>query len=330
MEELELVDSIEAIIDKEELDQRRIISVDGKQRTPWTLSTNQIDYPHVELLIDIFSITENNPSLKDPFIRTLQNTIATEADPRTPLPFYALVKLNFTKQAITALDERRLYGLSSDVFLAFLIDLFKEENQYFTNLDLNEILKILSRLNISPVFVHLKDELMKSIIIKRFENVELNIKRINVEINQDKKTVIKKIRYLGFEDKYAELLIEIDRYIYGDTPRIVNSGMIGNLRAFLEGMIIDLSKKISIELQEEIPKLKDKSDLGNRRVYLKQKLDLSDHDHELIDAFVQILHDEGGHAFLSEKEYFRLSKNMVIEITLLLLSRYESLNKLKK
>jgi hypothetical protein len=35
------------------------------------------------------------------------------------------------------------------------------------------------------------------------------------------------------------------------------------------------------------------------------------------------LHEEGGHSFVSEKEYFRLSRNIAIEIALFVLSKYE-------
>ena len=44
-----------------------------------------------------------------------------------------------------------------------------------------------------------------------------------------------------------------------------------------------------------------------------------------INQFINILHNEGGHDFISEKEYFRLARNIAVEIDLLLLSKYERL-----
>jgi hypothetical protein len=83
----------------------------------------------------------------------------------------------------------------------------------------------------------------------------------------------------------------------------------------------DLTKRIAEKENEKIPVLKDRSEMGNVRAYLKIKLGLSREDDTFIDSFVNILHSEGGHAFMSEKEYFRLARNIAVEIALLVLSK---------
>ncbi len=105
--------------------------------------------------------------------------------------------------------------------------------------------------------------------------------------------------------------------------------MIGNLRIFLQDILKDIAHRIAIEDNEEIPKIKGSGEMGNIRVYLKNKLQLSDNDNTFINAFVNILHEEGGHSFTANKEYFRLARNIAIEISLLILSKYEAMRENK-
>jgi hypothetical protein len=83
------------------------------------------------------------------------------------------------------------------------------------------------------------------------------------------------------------------------------------------------AKKIKLETGYEYPKDSDRGHLGNLRLYIKTNLGLSSHDDKLIDSFINILHKEGGHAFLSEKKYFLLTRNIGIEIAYFLLSKLE-------
>ena len=88
-------------------------------------------------------------------------------------------------------------------------------------------------------------------------------------------------------------------------------------------LLKDVANRISTKEEEIIPTIKGRSELGNIRGYLKTKLDLSSNDDTFIDSFVDILHSKGGHAFMSEKEYFRLARNIAIEIMFFILSKYE-------
>jgi hypothetical protein len=50
-------------------------------------------------------------------------------------------------------------------------------------------------------------------------------------------------------------------------------------------------------------------------------LELTNKDNRLIDAYVEILNPEGGHACISQEKYFRLTKNIGIEIAFFLYQR---------
>jgi hypothetical protein len=105
--------------------------------------------------------------------------------------------------------------------------------------------------------------------------------------------------------------------------------MVGNMRSFIEELVTDLARKIAANSNEEIPKIKDMSAMGCNRNYLKIKLELSDNDNQLINKYIDVLHTEGGHSFISNVEYFRLAKNIGIEISLFLISKANNLNLLK-
>ena len=87
--------------------------------------------------------------------------------------------------------------------------------------------------------------------------------------------------------------------------------------------IIDLAERISTIEKEEIPTDPTMQKIGNARHYIKKKLFLSVEDHAFSNSFRKVLHSEGGHAFTSNKYYFRLTRNIGIEIALLLISKFE-------
>jgi len=126
----------------------------------------------------------------------------------------------------------------------------------------------------------------------------------------------------GFPPDMEILLLEIDELPESNLQSI-NSGMIGNLRSFFEALVKNIAEKIYNITGEEYPCIKGKQEMGNKREYIKKWLALSDKDDKLINAYVDILQKEGGHALISEKRYFIMSKNIGIEIAYFLLSTYE-------
>jgi hypothetical protein len=146
---------------------------------------------------------------------------------------------------------------------------------------------------------------------------------INEELNIDKERVIEKIAKYGFPQEMESFLLEVDKIHELSNWKSINSGMISNLRSFFEMLIENIAEQIKLKTGDEYPKNVDRAKLGNLRHYIKTHLKLSSRDDELIDSFIKILHKEGGHAFLSEKKYFLLTKNIGIEIAYFLLSKLE-------
>ena len=115
----------------------------------------------------------------------------------------------------------------------------------------------------------------------------------------------------------------IDNFILADTSKVVNAGMISALRSFMADLLKDIANRIAQQEGSKIPHIEGRGEMGDIRGYLKSKLEFTGADDNFIDSFIDVLHIEGGHSFMSEKEYFRLSKNIAIEIALFVLSKYE-------
>jgi hypothetical protein len=337
----ELEEGLEIIFDKEETDlqEHDTFTKEEKKKENEYFSTYCIkDYPNSEKLKNFYFYLDNEED-KQVFIRILQKEIVdSEEDeiekiqrvPRekafnglSKLCFYTLLQLGFTNEALESFIKRK--KRCNGIFTILLgIDL----QSYFT---MEQLTKLFSKINAwNSEGVVGKNLLLQRIRNSRYEIFDQRIKFRNIEINQDKKAVSEKIALLGFDKKYNILLAEIDDFLKDETHKSINSGMINNLRGFMCDLFVDIASKVSEAKNEDIPKLPKHSEIGNARNYLKQNLELSEKDNEFINSFINILHHEGGHSFLSEKEYFRLARNIAIEISLFVLSKYEKQGKRKQ
>ena len=93
----------------------------------------------------------------------------------------------------------------------------------------------------------------------------------------------------------------------------------GNLRSFFEALIKNMASTIELNTDE----ICHGKNIGALRAFINDYLNITEHEDTFIDSFVTMLHVEGGHAFLSEKKYFLLLKNIGIEIAYFLLEKLE-------
>lgn len=145
------------------------------------------------------------------------------------------------------------------------------------------------------------------------------------EIVQDKERLKQRILDFSFEPILNETLDKIDDY-YWNTPsdKFVYRHGLSLLRQFLETLIDSISTKIFNKTNEPIPTEKEtkrKSKIGNQRLYIMKHLQLSKDVDKILDSVVDICNDEGAHAFITDKEFLRLTKNIVIEISLMILTK---------
>jgi hypothetical protein len=314
----ELRENLELILEKELKDQ----NIASEVTFTCSLDNNrrQLEYPNSEILIELFEKIKTEKKLKSFFIDFLKFKVTNELEKISTkdnkwlpigvshLCFFTLVELGYKDDALNSLEQRPSFVQGISIFLNWFID-----DNYFDSKQLKRI----STFNAFKDNLAIKDKILQ----KRFNILKQQTRNINIEINQDKKQVSEKIKHFGLNANYNRLLDCIDSFLFTDIPEPVNAGMINNLRTFMADLTKDIAHKIAEHEKEKIPITKE-SEMGNIRNYLKRKLDLTDNEDKFIDSFVDILHSKGGHSFMSEKEYFRLSRNIGIEIALFILSKY--------
>jgi len=309
----------------------------------------KIKYDHSSTLVDIYSNIQSDTESIQTFleaieyqIRTVHDKFVTKEEPGSlgfypstrkiahvtssiPLCFYTLIQIGKKEMAFYLLEEK--LNIENSLHLAlFLVNSYKYDINFFNISEARKFIELFSNhlTNENGEEIELIKNLIALISEKAFLQITSEIKGVNIEINRDKESVKNFLVEFGFTDNYILLINEIDKYTLSN-DKLLSSGMIGNLRSFMEGFIKDLSRKIASKCKEEIPINKELGEMGNIRKYLMIKLELTEKDNSFINKYIDILHAEGGHSFVSNSEYFRLSKNIGIEIVLLLLFKYKKL-----
>ena len=269
------------------------------------------------------------------FDDTIKEELLRES-PASSLAFYFLLKVGRNKDIIEIIEKRaealEIRSKSKEFSVqiqmieisSLYIEFFKDvqmimhcEPLYFDDYTLTNLERLNKKLNKN--WRNLESEIASI----KFRRLQDELEGVNEEINIHKEQVIDIISKFGFSSELGIFLLEIDKTSELPDWESINSGMISNLRAFFEELTKNIAMQIKQITKEEYPNDKNKGHIGNLRAYIKNHLKLSEYDDKLIDGFVNILHKEGGHAFLSERRYFLLAKNIGIEIAYFLLSKLQ-------
>lgn len=142
---------------------------------------------------------------------------------------------------------------------------------------------------------------------------------VNFEVNQDQTQLQGFISEFGFDIKLNELISKINEEIYSAKDSFDFTGCIGHIRTLFERLCV--STALEIEKKIQILSTDPPIDrMGKARAYFRYgKVNfLSQEEDDLIDRLFYFLSDKGSHALESEKEYARISRNLVIELGLFL------------
>ena len=294
----------------------------------------------VETLKKIFYSIENNTSLKSEFIKFLKNKIENEKpvfDSGTmwdlsDLAFMTLTYLNEIDAGMDSLFIRSKKGINTFGYIAFLQRFIHNNYHLLSEKQHKRIRKFVTETNFSSGWPYDVTQEIKTMIDKvLFDNLNKSLEGINFEINQDQQKVKEKIQYFGLDKDIVKALNQIDEFIYSDTSNVISAGMIGNFREMHAILIKGINTKIKEKTKEDMRKAKQgESEMKPQREYLLKQLKLSSSEDDFIDSFINLLHQEGGHSFMSEKEYFRLARNIFIEEAYFLLTKLEKLYKENK
>lgn len=145
---------------------------------------------------------------------------------------------------------------------------------------------------------------------------------INYEINQDQKQLQNFISEFGFNKELNEAISKINEMLYNAKDPFDFKSCIDLIRTLFEKLCISIA--LEIEKKKKIPPPKVPiNGMGVARQYLCKISFLLKEEDDLIDRLFYFLSDKGAHALQSEKEYSRISRNLVIELGLFLAEKLE-------
>jgi len=172
-------------------------------------------------------------------------------------------------------------------------------------------------------------QLVKDIIAKikltKYAILETEYEGVNLEINQDKDELKKRVLAYDFNPKVNTCLDRFDEN-FQSADELGFKSCIGHMRTFLEIFLEDVAKKVEL-----VTGNKSKAPLDHfvhaRGFLYKNDVDfLSKTQHDLLEKFYAFCSDKekGAHAIGSDRLHARLVRNMTIEIGLFLFSRLDT------
>ncbi len=178
-----------------------------------------------------------------------------------------------------------------------------------------------------------KDVLKKGLFprtLKRIHQIEYHrlgkfLEGINPELNSDKIALINRMDELGFPEDAKRCLDEIDKIYFGSPDKFECKSCMGFIRSFLEEIFRELVQGMSKITTTPYESESDK--FSNRKRYLLRVAFINDDEAEFYQRYYNLVSNEGIHSLTSKREYVRISRNVVIELGLLLLNRYNEYRK---
>jgi hypothetical protein len=144
----------------------------------------------------------------------------------------------------------------------------------------------------------------------------------NPEINTDKQALVSRLEALGFRPRIATALKEADKKLSGATTSMDFKGVMDLVRTAYEETFEDAAKAIASARNKTIAQ---GSHFAPFRQFLVNEGILTNDEGELSQKLYNYLSNAGSHALGSAPEQARVTKNVVIEVSLLVLGRVQNL-----
>jgi len=158
-------------------------------------------------------------------------------------------------------------------------------------------------------------------IIKMFDLQEQIFVGTSYEITTDEKALENEFKKFNFPDDLTETLNKIDLNISMAKDNFDFKGVIDLIRSFTERLFLH----IAITLDEKEGKGLDEKDSEKVAAFFVEKQLISDDQGKLLIALRHFLSNEGVHRLKSRPDDARLSRNMIVELSLYLILRLNDL-----
>lgn len=303
-----IIDSIEIICDK----------INSEKFT--NITNNKLE-EYTSYLISIYQTLESE-SDKDTFLNTLLKMIQNWKN-SSFMSFVTLLKLGKVEIGIKSMRHNSI----SHYFLQEI----EKYSDYFSSKDLWWILKIME----GRYFEHntsanrKKQEICDRIKELRYNKLTAQLNYHTIEIDNDKKEVEKLLKEFWFDTKYNASLNKVDEYFWDEEwdDTVIPWWIIWVYRQFFDDFYMDIALKLAeINWLENIPEdisPKKTSKFWHALAYISREFWISEDEEHLLKWHYWVTNREWAHKLLSNKKYFRLVKNISIEIALFMLTKLD-------
>jgi len=292
-------------------------------------------FPNLDILKKLFAVVNHSENLKLTFIidmtSRIQLTKILDSDKKfidtSHLSFALLVKTGYIDEALDALIVReKQFGVLGCFFcLKFLEKFIRYEYRLFNDDQLLKLKRAIEQFKSNALGdPQLKKEtILRQINELRCLKLEKELEGVNLEINKDKEEVIAKLKFFKFPKKLALALNKIEEHFSQTAKDSFDYSMvIGKIREFLTLLYEVTAKRLQEITKIDIPKHPSTGSLDYKG-YVIEHLGLKEGENWILKGLAKITNSEGSHELISEKKYLRLTKNICIEITLLILTKLE-------
>ena len=142
----------------------------------------------------------------------------------------------------------------------------------------------------------------------------------NPEINIDRQALISRLEGLGFRKEIVAALNEVDKKIYEAGKPLDFKGCMDLLRSIYEELIEDSAKNVATKSARSLPQ---GGAFQPWRQYLENEGLITFDEGEVAQKLYNYLSNAGAHQLGSAPEQVRVSKNMVIELSLMIVGRVQ-------
>lgn len=172
----------------------------------------------------------------------------------------------------------------------------------------------------SSRFAHALEKIRKLIAEIKYERLRENLLQdVNLEVNQDKNILAAELARFGFEKELIECLEHVETEFRKADSKFAFKTCSDYSRTFFETLLWQTAAILAKRRNEPIGARKNSA--ASVRDYLKQVGFLTERFHKLCEAFYQFVSDESAHQLSSAREVARITRNMNIEIGLLIVQR---------
>jgi hypothetical protein len=144
----------------------------------------------------------------------------------------------------------------------------------------------------------------------------------NPEVNTDKQVLVSRLGTLGFRKEIIEALHELDTKLYAAGKPLDFKSCMDLLRTIYEEIVEDAAKTVGQKRNKPSP---SGGPFQPWRQYLEDEGILSKDEGDLAQKLYNYLSNAGTHRLGSAPEQVRVSRNMVIELSLMVVGRVQNL-----